>query len=152
MNRLIEAARQAGLTAALVSVWTAAIIVALLVMVNARQTFAALHEKQELAALTGVAHGKLDVAPIGNGEYQMAANRLKTLHPGLEIAAREGSLVISAKELSQYEQWRFGINDALNVLPGAKWRVKSVCLGESCTPGRFTIQLVASRESFVVNQ
>lgn len=140
MNNPLDAFGRAGTTGIILGIWAAALICIFGAVSQARSTADISSQAQALQALipAGV---KIKEETLNKEDYDQIATGVASRYSSVKVVSTKKSLEIQANNVESYSAWLASLFDVMASRTDVRWKVITLCAGESCSGPAFRVEL-----------
>lgn len=140
-ENIVNAIKRADAVPVTVFLWSIALVLTLVLSLQAKRTFFALREyasmkKEESASLI-----EIRKIPLNGKDYQGIKERLAAAHPGVLFEAQADGIKVAVSNVMDYERFRSVLYSVMESVGDTRWEVVSLCAGEACNSPAYRAEL-----------
>ena len=144
MMNPIEAFGKTGATGIILGIWAAAIICIIGAVSQAQRTSDMASQAQALQSLIP-ATINIREESLAKEDYDVIASSLSARYTSVKIASGRKALEIQSNSVDAYSAWLAAMFDVMASRPDVRWKVVTLCAGESCSGPSFRVELEGIR-------
>lgn len=141
MGNIVDAIKRADAIPVTVFLWSIALVLTLVLSLQARRTFFALREYASVKNEESVSMIEVRKAPLGMKDYQGIRERLAAAHPDVLIEAQADGIKVAVNNVRDYEKFRSALYSVMESVRDTRWEVTSLCAGEACSSPVYRAEL-----------
>ncbi|MBZ0158349.1 MAG: hypothetical protein K8I29_19300 [Alphaproteobacteria bacterium] len=141
IGNIVNAVKRADAVPVTVFLWSIALVLTLVLSLQARRTFFALREYASVASEESISLIEVTKVALSSRDYQWIKERLAAAHPDVLFEAQADSIRVSVGSVRDYEKFRNALYSVMESVRDARWEVASLCAGEACSTPVYRAEL-----------